>query len=137
MVAILAILAMMPGALAQQPEMPFHGARTGELAQLCSATAKDVPEAVSIAYCQGFFIAAGQYHQEMTAENGAQRPIFCLPTPSPTFDEARMSFVAWVRANPQYSTDRSIDGLLRFAAESYPCPAQPPSPQPSSPRRRR
>jgi hypothetical protein len=33
--------------------------------------------------------------------------------------------VAWARAHPQYSGERAIDGLMRFATETYPCPATP------------
>ena len=53
------------------------------------------------------------------------RPIFCLPNPSPTFDQARAAFVAWARANPQHGAEPAVDGLTRFAAETYPCPGAP------------
>lgn len=64
-------------------------------------------------------------HRALTAEGGAQQPIFCLPDPSPTFDQTRTSFVAWARANPQDADERAIDGLMRFAAKTYLYPPEP------------
>lgn len=123
LVAGMAMLAV--PAAAQPAATAYGGGRTGELAALCSATPQNAAGAASVAYCQGFFVAAGQYHQELSAAGGVQQPIFCLPTPSPTFDDARMAFVSWAQNNPQYKDDRSIDSLLRFAATTYPCPDQP------------
>jgi hypothetical protein len=57
---------------------------------------------------------------------GGQAPIFCLPNPAPTLDEAQAAFVAWARANPQHAGDKAVDGLLRWAASAYPCPTPPP-----------
>jgi len=119
------MLLMAQTATAQVTEQNFRGGRTGDLAALCGASEQDPYRPAALAYCQGFFVAVGQYHHALTAQGGAQRPIFCLPSPSPTFDQARSSFVAWVRANPQYTGERAIDGLMRFAADTYPCPAAP------------
>ena len=118
---------------AAQPSL--NGSRTSELAAFCGASERDPDRQAQLAYCEGFFVAAGQYHQALTAEGGAQRPIFCLPSPSPTFDQARSSFVAWARANPQYAGERAIDGLMRFAAQTYPCPPAPAAPAAAGRRR--
>ncbi|PPQ33894.1 hypothetical protein CCS01_13195 [Rhodopila globiformis] len=64
---------------------------------------------------------AGQYNREISQN----RPEFlCLPDPSPTFEAAQASFVAWARANPQYANELAVDGLMRWAAATYPCPGQ-------------
>jgi hypothetical protein len=110
---------------AQLTDQHFRGGRTSDLAALCAASAQDPIGQVALGYCQGFVIGVGQYHRSLTAEGGAQRPIFCLPNPSPTFDQARAAFVAWARDNPQYGPEPAIDGLMRFAAEAYPCPTAP------------
>jgi hypothetical protein len=123
-----------PAAAQAATEPTLRGSRTGDLATLCSASEQDPDRQPQLAYCQGFFVAAGQYHRALTAEGGAQRPIFCLPDPAPTFDQARTAFAAWARANPQYADERAIDGLMRFAAVTYPCP---PGPAPTAPRTRR
>ncbi len=135
MVAAATLLAVQ-AATAQPAAQPnVGGRRTGDLAALCGASEQDPNRPVALAYCEGFFVAAGQYHQSLTAQGGVDRPIFCLPNPSPTFDQARSSFVAWARANPQYADERAIDGLMRFAAESYPCPTTPTAPATAGRRR--
>jgi len=122
------LLAVAPAA-AQVDQQNFRGGKTDDLAALCGASPQDPLGPPAIAWCHGFMVAAGQYHRELSAPGGVLRPLFCLPDPAPTLDEARASFVAWARANPQYANERAIDGLMRFAAQTYPCPrseAQPP-----------
>jgi Rap1a immunity proteins len=118
------LLAARPGD-AQVAEQAFRGGRTSDLAALCGASEQESLAPAALGYCQGYFVAAGQYHRAISAEGGLHRPIFCLPNPSPTFDEARSSFVAWARSHPQYGSERAIDGLTRFAAEAYPCRSTP------------
>jgi Rap1a immunity proteins len=123
--AAAALLLATPSADAQVTEQSFRGGRTSDLAALCGASGQDGLAQAALGYCQGFVVAAGQYHRALSAEGGVHRPIFCLPNPSPTFDQARSSFVAWARSNPQYAGEPAIDGLTRFAAETYPCPNAP------------
>ena len=115
------LLAASPGD-AQVTEQSFRGGRTSDLAALCGASGQDALAQAALGYCQGFVVAAGQYHRALSAEGGVHRPIFCLPNPSLTCDQARASFIAWARNNPQHDGDRAIDGLTRFAAETHPCP---------------
>jgi hypothetical protein len=121
--------AVRPGG-AQGLDQNFRGGLTSDLAALCSASGQEALGQAALGYCQGFFVAAGQYHHALTAEGGAQRPVFCLPNPSPTFDQARTAFVAWAQANVQYAGERAIDGLTRFAGQTYPCPSAPTGPRP-------
>jgi hypothetical protein len=123
------LLTARPGT-AQTSEQNFRGGRTSDLAALCGASEQEALGQAALGYCQGFFVAAGQYHHALSSEGGVQRPVFCLPSPSPTFDQARTSFVAWARANSQYAGERAIDGLTRFAGETYPCPSAPATPRP-------
>ena len=118
------VVAGMVPAMAQVTAENFRTGRTGDLAALCGAGAQDPNHMAASAYCQGFLIAAGQYHQSATGP-GREQPIFCLPTPNPTLDQAIASFVTWAAANPQYAGDRAVDGVMRFAAATYPCPAAP------------
>ena len=48
-----------------------------------------------------------------------------MPQPGPTIESVQQAFVTWARVNTQYGQDRAVDGLMRFAATTYPCPAQP------------
>jgi hypothetical protein len=118
------LLAALPAG-AQVTGQNFRGGLTSDLAALCGASEQEAHGQAALVYCQGFFVAAGQYHHALSAEGGAQRPVFCLPNPSPTFEQARTSFVTWARTNPQHSGERAIDGLTRFAGQTYPCPEMP------------
>ena len=89
---------------------------TGPLAELCASS-----DAAAVAYCRGFLVGAGQYHEASTARGGLS-PIFCLGDVMPTVEQAQAAFVAWARANPQYAGDRAIDGVMRWATTAYPCP---------------
>jgi hypothetical protein len=92
---------------------------TATLGELC---ASDVEAARG--YCRGFLVGVGQYHAEVTRPGG-RAPIFCLPEPTPTLEAAQASFAAWSRANAQHGGEKAVDGLLRWAAATYPCPTPP------------
>jgi hypothetical protein len=104
--------------------MPAAGVTTGALADLC-ATGSDSTDTAAAGYCRGFLIGVGQYHAEMTSGQAARPPIFCLPDPSPTVASAQASFAAWAKANPQHAGEKAVDGLMRWAAATYPCPTEP------------
>jgi hypothetical protein len=119
----------MAGTAAAQRDLPsesaeqaFRGGRTGDLAKLCAARLSDPNGAVQRAWCHGFLVATAQYHASASGERGAHRPIYCLPDPAPTLDQAREGFVRWVEAHPAEANTRAIDGLMHYAAETYPCP---------------
>ncbi|RAI59220.1 Rap1a/Tai family immunity protein [Roseicella frigidaeris] len=103
-------------------QAPAQGTTTATLAEACASEGRDVAGATATGYCRGFMTGAGQYHREISV---SRPPIFCLPDPSPSFDAAQASFVAWARSNPQYGAEPAVDGLMRWAATTYPCPAQP------------
>lgn len=94
---------------------------TGNLASLCAASLSEEVGHVSQAFCRGFIIGAGQYHTEISRPGG-RAAVFCLPAPTPSLEAAQASFVAWAAANPQYAGDLAVDGVLRWAAATYPCP---------------
>ncbi|TDH60570.1 hypothetical protein E2C06_21230 [Dankookia rubra] len=106
-------------ASAQAPTGPAGAVTTSTLAEACAASGTDITGATAVGYCRGFITGAGQYHQEMITGRPA---IFCLPSPSPTLEAVQVSFVAWARANPQRAEEKALDGLLRWASETYPCP---------------
>ncbi|TCZ64816.1 Rap1a/Tai family immunity protein [Roseicella aquatilis] len=106
-------------------QSPARGVTTGTLAEACALEARDVSTATGVGYCRGFMTGAGQYHREIAVDRPS---IFCLPTPSPSFEAAQASFVAWARANPQYAEELALDGLMRWAAATYPCPTEPAAP---------
>lgn len=94
------------------------GVTTGALAELCSGGDTDA----AVGYCRGFLIGVGQMHREITTVRHIRPPLFCLPDPSPTVEQAQASFVAWAQANPDQASETAAIGLLRWAAATYPCP---------------
>ena len=108
-------------AAAEVTEQNFRGGRTGDLATLCGASPGDRMQTAALNWCQGFMVGAGQYHLSTTAAGGTDRHLFCLPSPEPTLDQTRQAFVTWAARNPQYASERAVDGLTRFAAETWPC----------------
>src|SRR4051812_37356819 len=117
LVAAAALLAgsAMPGQ-AQVTEQAFRGGRTSDFARLCAAQGGTEGDVAARAWCHGFMIGAGQYHNVLAAADPARERIFCMPAATPTLDQVRTDFVAWAAANPQYGGERAIDGLMRFAA---------------------
>jgi len=115
-----ALLALAAGPAAAQAPVP--ALTTGVLAALCGANAGDEQGSAAIGYCRGFIVGVGQYHIQISRPGGI-RPAFCLPDPTPSLEVVQSSFVAWANANPQYAADRAVDGLLRWASVTYPCPA--------------
>jgi hypothetical protein len=95
---------------------------TGVLATLCGATGADAESATAVGYCRGFIVGVGQYNVEISRPGGIL-PAFCLPQPAPSLAFVQTSFVAWVEANPDQRDTKAVDGLLRWAATTYPCAA--------------
>lgn len=112
---------------------PVRARTTAELAALCGAQpTADGRGAQALAYCHGFLAGAGEYHASLysvrpqgaggAAVGGRGKPLFCPPDPPPTLAAAGRSFAEWARAHPQHGNDRPVDGLARWASETYPCP---------------
>jgi Rap1a immunity proteins len=119
-------------AAAQAPAAPaavgaetFRAGTTGALGQLCgSGTSSAVGTAANV-YCHGFLSGVGQFHREVTREGGPLAPLYCAPQPPPPVEQVASAFAAWARANPQHAGEPAVDGLIRFAQATYPCPPRP------------
>lgn len=128
-------LAIAGGVLAAQPASAQGQAAapvftTAELARACGPSAGDANALASRSVCYAVMVAVGQTHALYTGGARAPRPVFCLPDPSPSLEQASAAFVSWAAANPQLAGTRAAEGVLRFAAATYPCP-------PAAPARRR
>jgi len=131
--AVLAALASAP-ALAQAPVTEVRTA--ADLAAVCDPAASNPLRLESIAYCQGFLMAAGQYHAALHPPGSAvSRPLFCPPANPPSVAQAGLAFAAWSRQNPQHNGEAAVDGLLRWAQATYPCPATATPPRSTRPAR--
>jgi hypothetical protein len=119
-----ALLAAAPAA-AQAPARGSHTATVGELATLCAVPATDRSFAHASGLCRGFLAGFAQYHAAMTQPGTRHRPLFCVPDPAPTGEQAAAAFAAWARANPQAGGELAVDGVARWFIATYPCPAAP------------
>jgi hypothetical protein len=104
-----------------------HVQTASELAAICDPAWGGVPRLEAIAYCQGFLTSFGQYHALLHPQGGPARQLFCVPAPGPTVAQFGVAFAAWARENPRYGNEPALDGLLRWAQASFPCPATPPA----------
>ena len=109
----------------ERPEVT-HVDTVRELAAVCDPRWGGVPRLEAIAYCQGFLTSAGQYHSLLRPAGGRLPPLFCLPNPGPTIAQSGMAFAGWARANPVHGNEPALDGLLRWAQATYPCPVVAP-----------
>lgn len=122
------VLAAQPAAAQGQASIPAFTA--ADLARACGPAAGDANAMASRSVCYAVLVAVGQTHAIYSSGRGAARPVFCMPDPSPSMEAVAAAFVSWVAANPQHSGARAAEGVLRFAAATYPCP-------PAAPARRR
>ena len=135
--AIASLLPLLAYAQALSPAAPnvvTHVQTAAELAAMCDPAWPGVPRLEAIAYCQGFITSAGQYHT-LLHPVGGPRPLFCLPSPPPTIAQSGLAFSAWMRANPAHTSEPALDGFLRWAQATYPCPAHAVSPRTTRPTR--
>jgi hypothetical protein len=132
-VAAWAAASMLCGEVAIAQPAPPHGNRTpprtvGQLAEICAVPASE-PEYVATRYfCIGFLYGVGQYHGAAHPVGSARPPLFCVPDPPPKLGEVAAAFVSWARAHPEYAQEGPADGLIRFAAQTYPCPPRQAAP---------
>jgi hypothetical protein len=126
--AIAAGPALAQGQPATVPAAP-GGFTAGELARACGPSAADANALASRSACYATLVAIGQVHAIYTSGRQAARPVFCLPDPSPQLESVSAAYVSWVAANQQFAGVRAAEGVLRFAAATYPCAAPAAAPR--------
>ena len=108
-----------------QPRAMDHVQTVAELAAVCEPATTGMPRLEAIAYCQGFITSAVQYHTLMNPPGRPVRPLFCVPNPGPSVAQSGLAFARWARENASFASEPALDGLLRWAQASYPCPIEP------------
>ena len=109
------------GASRAATEANFGANTTGDLVELCTATADNPIGTAAINFCEGF--AQGAVLVEMQNQAAFRGPkLFCMPNPPPSRNQALNDFVNWARSSPDRLAQSSTDGLFRFLSERYPCP---------------
>lgn len=93
-----------------------------DIVTLCSVAKEDPLHTAAANFCHGYVVGAYHYYRAMTTGQDPDRqPLFCLPDPQPSRDEAIRAFVAWAHAAPQYNNEPAVETLFKFAIERWPC----------------
>jgi hypothetical protein len=99
----------------------FNLRNAQDLVDLCAVPEGDPMNEAARGFCYGFLSGAGAYHRAV-APTAKDKPLFCVPEPRPTREEAAKRFVDWAGSNAEHMQETPIDALLRFAADTWPCP---------------
>jgi hypothetical protein len=99
----------------------FQVKNTQDLVDLCAVQRNDPVSVQAIHFCEGYLTGVYHYHQALTTGRG-QAPVFCPTGTLPTRDQAAGMFVTWARSNPQHMDAPAVDGIFRWAIETWPCP---------------
>jgi len=128
-VAVLAagLLLAGPPAKAQLVPENFACGRVSDLAALCAAGPTDPNVVAAVHFCHGVLASTGQFHTELTRMGGIVKPFFCLPSPLPTISDITAGFFTRSRANPQFAGSPAVEGVVRQATTSAPCPPSTPA----------
>jgi hypothetical protein len=59
-------------------------------------------------FCHGHVVGAYHYYRAMTSRPD-RKPLFCLPNPQPSRDEAIRAFVAWAQTHPPYNNEPAVE----------------------------
>ena len=97
-------------------------ARSGSLPKICSVPDSEPDYIATRYFCVGFLSGSGQYHGATHPVGGARPPLFCVPDRLAKACRRSRGFVSWARSHPEFAQEGAADGLVRFAAQSYPCP---------------
>jgi hypothetical protein len=114
------------------PAWPAHAAvsadnfllrTTDDLVALCGVQPGDPRGVAAIHECEGFLVGIYRYHEALTTGSGALPRMFCVPQEgAPSRDAAVQMFLDWSRTHAQYMNDPPVDGVFRWAVDTWPCP---------------
>lgn len=97
-----------------------HVATTADLVELCSVNIDDPGYEAAMGFCLGYIDAAMDYHAALT--EGPRYESIACPQETVTREEVRAVFVDWSTRNTQHFGDeRPVTGVMRAAAEKWPC----------------
>jgi hypothetical protein len=111
---------LVPALTGAVTEEDFLAKTTQNLLNLCTASADDPRSREAIHFCHGYLVGAFHYHMAANTGEGKQ-PLVCLPTPSPSRNEAINMFIDWAQVHPQYMDESPVETEFRFLTEKWPC----------------
>ena len=112
--------ALSSAANAKVTEEHFVIDTTADLIALCGVGAAEPHATAAIHMCHGYL--TGLVHFHMMMGRALEGKIYCLDEADrPTRDQAVAMLVEWSRANPEHDGKEAIDGVLQWAADTWPC----------------
>ena len=118
--AVVTLSIVFSTARAEVTEENFQIDTTKDLIALCSVDASDPNAVAAIHMCHGYVM--GLVHFHILVGRALEGSVFCLEEAQrPTRDEAIALLVAWSRQYPEHDSKEAANGVVRWAAETYPC----------------
>ncbi len=120
-VACVAILLALPvNARANVTEENFRLDTLQDLIALCGVDAEDPYAVAAIHMCHGYVMGLVHFHIMM--DRALEGRIYCMgEAERPTRDQAIAMLVKWSRAHPDHDSMEAVDGVVQWAADTYPC----------------
>ena len=118
--AVVTLSIVFSAARAAVTEENFQIDTTKDLIALCSVDVSDPNAIAAIHMCHGYVM--GLVHLHILIGRALEGSVFCLEDAQrPTRDEAIALLVAWSRQYPEHDSKEVANGVVRWAAETYPC----------------
>ncbi len=118
--AVVTLSIVFSAARAEVTEENFQIDTTKDLIALCSVDASDPNAVAAIHMCHGYVM--GLVHFHILISRALEGSVFCLEDAQrPTRDEAIALLVAWSRQHPEHDSKEAANGVVQWAAETYPC----------------
>ena len=107
-------------ARADVTEENFRLRTTTDLVALCGVSRSDPNAAAAIHFCEGFYL--GLDHFAEAVGRPFRNTLYCPPDNLQlTRDQVVAMVVTWHRRNPQYGAEAPLNGIVRWAAATWPC----------------
>jgi hypothetical protein len=114
------LVALSSGASANVTEENFRLDTTRDLVALCGVDAEDPNAVAAIHMCHGY--VTGLVHFHIVMGRALEGRVYCMKDEArPTRDQAVAMFVEWSKAHPENDSSEAVDGVLLWAADTYPC----------------
>ena len=115
-----ALLLAAGAASAQVTPQNFLLRTTGDLVALCGVSRDDPNAAAAIHFCHGYYV--GIDHSAEILGRPLRGVLYCPPDGLQlTRDQVLGMVVAYHRKNPQFASEAPVEGVIRWAAATWPC----------------
>lgn len=108
-------------AWAAPTEQDFQLRTTRDLTALCAAAPTDQMGTAAINFCHGFALGVYRVLQQEQMASSPRSRLFCVPSPTPSRNEAIADFVRWAQATPRVLDQPPADGIAAYLVHKFPC----------------